>query len=1673
MLNRKRRASSISSKQDEDLGQLDDSTPEHSPVMQPTSAVIITSARKKRKLDPTELCQSLYDSIRNLKKEDGSMLCDTFIRAPKRRQEPSYYDVVNNPIDLLKIQQKLKTDVYDDLDELMQDFELLVKNAKAFYKPDSTEYQDAVTLWHYVVANKQRLMESLGIATEEEPKLKKGPRSARRLTATGDEELKDDDMNPYEELFASVMTSVDTSMSDRPLHRMFLLLPSKKVYPDYYDVIEHPIDLRLIATKIQTNAYSSLIEMERDLLQMTKNACQFNEPGSQIYKDAKTLKKIFTQKRIELDSGKTKIMRRSKGLSSSAIAALKEEADSSDDDETSKKGEGPMWALFDHLYNAPGHSEHPGATGPPLGTSLWKLPVRRFHPEYFELIKRPISMCQIHTKLNKGEYANISDLTGDLYLMLDNAKKAYAATHRTHKDAVKMLKLMNAKLVEESLDQETSEMEEDEEDEDDEEVEHLTGPGSTEPQPEKKKKGRPRLNPIQHNSAGNTTPITSTTNTNISPKSSRIPINAALKKKILSIQKYLVDYTVSNRRPIELFMEKPPRKVYPDYYDIIQNPIDMNTIEHNIKTDKYKDLEDVVADYRLMFANCRQYNEEGSNIYEDANILEKALNEKLKEFPGLNEIKKPLQKSNKLGRRKGNHIPVTDKLWQFYEAIRDYQEPKGKRQLSLIFTKLPSKTEYPDYYDIIKDPMDMERIANKLKQASYESIDELAADFLLMLENACKYNEPDSQIYKDALVLQHLTLQLKQNLRNDRESVPDVSLAVQELLLTLFTSLYNHQDEAGRCYSDSLQELPEYDELPGDQKIRGISLDLVKRRLDKGVYKRLDVFQEDVFACLERARRLSRTDSDVFQDSIELQSFFTKKRDEICADTLNSPALNYTLDKMLSEVEIMKQQKLPQEEPDQDQEDKEDVDTAAMHGESMIINQKVFSAGDFVYFQHNENKIPSIAYIERLWTSEDNNKMMHGAVFLRPHETFHVTTRKFLEKEVFKSSVSQTIPMDRVLGKCYIMHIKDYIKLKPENFDEKDVFVCESRYNVRARSFKKFKNWPFVRENDPNVKFTLREKPVEIKRVMSVFKERIEKHKGELEELKLQEALIEKEKPNVPCDPPFNPEPNSVYYQQYNTICSGVVKTGDFVYVATQSGKQSIAQIHQIWEQNNKSYFKGPWLLAPNEITPPLPSQPPLGKPFYRQELLVSTVEEITPVIAIVGRCAVLEYQEYITCRPTEFPESDVYICEAAYDELKKALRKFQSPGGILKKFLHSADVTQDEIFFFKAVIKPIKEGKCSDYTESLIMMEDSLDGNPPSVNSDIATTSSPAPSVSSTPLSSKKPKTTKKSLTGYILYSSEVRKGICTANPDASFGDISRMVGNEWKNLPASVKQNWEDRASRINEESAARRELDETLNCSSPGPNNEQQTSLTYECLWDKCDYQFEDSVDCMEHCLADGTGHVQRTAQANDSEYVCLWRNCIRVRKNMQAFPTLLRLIKHVREVHLSKPGKVVHPNERSKNYVPRKTKVGAIISQQIATNTGINVATNSLLPRGVVGGTQTEGNQIQYQPQVFGPPPEPMFVTVPPRPQRVLHSEAYIKYISSLQGTTAQLNAQNSANWKRALTPLTPSAITKPHTSLPSQWLGKYASTNGEDVVKALCHLRNFMMDDVLQIQRNYF
>lgn len=71
----------------------------------------------------------------------------------------------------------------------------------------------------------------------------------------------------------------------------------------------------------------------------------------------------------------------------------------------------------------------------------------------------------------------------------------------------------------------------------------------------------------------------------------------------------------TGRRLCDLFMVKPSKKDYPDYYKVILEPMDLRTIEHNIRSDKYMTEDSMVEDMKLMFRNARHYNEEGSQVW--------------------------------------------------------------------------------------------------------------------------------------------------------------------------------------------------------------------------------------------------------------------------------------------------------------------------------------------------------------------------------------------------------------------------------------------------------------------------------------------------------------------------------------------------------------------------------------------------------------------------------------------------------------------------------------------------------------------------------------------------------------------------------------------------------------------------------------------------------------------------------------------------------------------------------------------------------------------------------------------------------------------------------------------------------------------------------------------------
>lgn len=68
---------------------------------------------------------------------------------------------------------------------------------------------------------------------------------------------------------------------------------------------------------------------------------------------------------------------------------------------------------------------------------------------------------------------------------------------------------------------------------------------------------------------------------------------------------------------------------------------------------------------------------------------------------------------------------------------------------------------------------------------------------------------------------------------------------------------------------------------------------------------------------------------------------------------------------------------------------------------SATFNQQQYMVGEFVYVDRSEPSMaPHICLIEKIYTDKNGEQTMYINKFLRPVDTFHVSSRKFLESEV-------------------------------------------------------------------------------------------------------------------------------------------------------------------------------------------------------------------------------------------------------------------------------------------------------------------------------------------------------------------------------------------------------------------------------------------------------------------------------------------------------------------------------------------------------------------------------------------------------------------------------------------------------------------------------------------------
>lgn len=71
-----------------------------------------------------------------------------------------------------------------------------------------------------------------------------------------------------------------------------------------------------------------------------------------------------------------------------------------------------------------------------------------------------------------------------------------------------------------------------------------------------------------------------------------------------------------------IFLKQPPKRQYPDYYQIIQRPIAFEDIRKKLVSNGYESLHGVKEDFDLCFNNAREYNMKESDVWKDAKTLQ-------------------------------------------------------------------------------------------------------------------------------------------------------------------------------------------------------------------------------------------------------------------------------------------------------------------------------------------------------------------------------------------------------------------------------------------------------------------------------------------------------------------------------------------------------------------------------------------------------------------------------------------------------------------------------------------------------------------------------------------------------------------------------------------------------------------------------------------------------------------------------------------------------------------------------------------------------------------------------------------------------------------------------------------------------------------------------------------
>ncbi|XP_040573195.1 transcription initiation factor TFIID subunit 1 [Lepeophtheirus salmonis] len=196
------------------------------------------------------------------------------------------------------------------------------------------------------------------------------------------------------------------------------------------------------------------------------------------------------------------------------------------------------------------------------------------------------------------------------------------------------------------------------------------------------------------------------------------------------------------------FLQPVNPKRLPSYFDVIKNPMDLQTIRENIQKKKYHKREEFLSDVNQIVANSAIFNGPEDIHTQNAKKLMDLVIAKLSE----NE-----DKLMKLEKAINPLLDDNDQVALTYILDNILNEKIKSMQESWPFMKPVNKKQNKAYYEIVKNPMDLETISLKVTKNQYHSRHEFLSDIELIYSNSLQYNGENSDFTTKGLKILDVT----------------------------------------------------------------------------------------------------------------------------------------------------------------------------------------------------------------------------------------------------------------------------------------------------------------------------------------------------------------------------------------------------------------------------------------------------------------------------------------------------------------------------------------------------------------------------------------------------------------------------------------------------------------------------------------------------------------------------------------------------------------------------------------------------------------------------------------------------------------------------------------------------------------------------------------------------